>query len=384
MGQNNTSDNFNNTPTQHVYKAAKSSIIGSIIGAILLFGGAALLGAVALAICKNSKPDFAYLRYIFPVVTVVLGLLFNFLLYRSNKKDPRLLVINENGVRFILNNGKEKNYTYDEFQKMSITRHYQNGAYTHSTHDLVFRKAPKNKLIYESLSSFSDSVTELYNDITHMKDHGSFSSLTDETSVDGNTGEPAAAIDRLSLTSTIDGRIYQHTAEELFKKQRRSNIIGNVILLGLAGSFLAYLGVEASKGLVNSSNIAALLLIPFVLIIVDFIVVLVNLSNRKRTKKTMKEFRFYQNGLLVTTMNGQQFYELANIRSILLPPANDHSSQLHRNVTIVTEAGRHAIDVGLISSPNKLAVFQNYASFYNDMHIWCAEHRVSCMEDVSR
>lgn len=68
MGQNNTSDNFNNTPTQHVYKAAKSSIIGSIIGAILLFGGAALLGAVALAICKNSGSITNFVGFRIPLV----------------------------------------------------------------------------------------------------------------------------------------------------------------------------------------------------------------------------------------------------------------------------------------------------------------------------
>lgn len=382
---------LSNNENQHVYPYKTSSPTATVIISIVIVIVVGLLMLMLFGFLQEKIPDINIIFAFFLPVIIISGLLI-FALIRSKKKARTHLIINGQGITILLANGDKKFFTYNQFINLKVTRNYYNGAYTGTTHELLF--SVNGKEIHEPLIYLKDNVSDIYNDISQMKAIGHFTdypcSGTDfqnsqpQSNLQSAPENPADDNRFPYGVSIIDGKFYTHPAEELKASVKRKSItlliIALVLFICSLLSFLLSAGFGYKSGKVWLAIGIIQIITALTLGLIGAIRLLTGFS---KFKGLVKQINFYSNCIIFDTLDEKKIFEIPNIRSIRLPHPSDTNITQTRYITVETLNHIEKINFGQYNSRKKQEIFASYNIFFQDMHVWSEQHHIKCINDVS-
>lgn len=401
---NASSLNLNSNETRHVYSALGNKKELSGVLNILWVVLGAFIGFFIVGLSTNIINESSLLIIVFLAITAVFSVLFIFLSKRAKKRTITHIIIDTNGITFMRRNGETFFYSMEQYINLRVTRHYYNGAYTGSSHSLLFRNAKGKQDEIQLGNMDKDLISTMFDDISCMKETGHFfiNEIKPAMNMITNTapnpdGTPAEMSDTTVTAqidpnypfglSPVDGRCYRHEGDLVISKNKSRNKIFGITTIAelfLLIFSIMVLCVTSDTGETN----AAFIIITTVLgvsLLVTGIVFLNSWSQGKEAAKNMiKQVEFYSNCLVIVTTSDKYVINIPQIARIFIAPPNRANPQGFRKLKILNSNGtKTEINMGKLNSKRGYEIFGCYEQFFIDIHTWAANHGIICVNDIS-
>lgn len=409
MEFNTSSMDLTNSDSQHVFPTTDNKPDRPGLRNFLFTLLGVFIAMLACSVVMASTDSWTPTLIVFGATAILLPILFIALSKANRKKSITHIIVDERGVTFLKRNGEKTFYTLSQFINLKVTRHYYNGAYTGSSHSLLFTNAKGKQDEIQLGGMDKDLISSMFDDINCMKKFGKFykpevnpAVKTVPVSDAGNSNVAGAAPivgdDATTVktevdpnfpygVSPIDGRIYTHDADKAIAARKATAKTCKLIILAeTLALIICVLGaVIFSKGKdFNVPFAAGAAGFGFALMISTIALAAVFAQAKANTSDLIKQVAFYSNCLVITTTYYNHVIEIPQISKILLTSPNASNPKGARSLKVLkNNSEKLEINMGLINSKRAYEIFGNYANFHADINVWSANHGIVCVNDIS-
>lgn len=404
---NESSLNLNNDENRHVFSMlGKKPSKGALDYLWVLVGAFIGLFVYGLTFEEIDNDGFALLIAL--GIAVILSFLFVALAKKCRKRAYTNIIVEQKGITFLRRNGETTFYPIEAFINLKVTRHYYNGAYTGSTHSLLFKNMKGKQDEIQLGSMDKDLISTMFDDINSMKQYGHFfvpeaqpafintpatmqnqgNIISDSSTENTNIQEQPQVDSRFPYGySDIDGKSYTHNADfAISEKNSRTKRYLIIMIIGIVLTlFSAAVTLTIDKTDFSTLFLGAAIIFGVVAFVAMFLMI-INVSNGSTTCKNMiKKVEFYSNCVVFTTTSGKFVLDIPFISRIFVTTPDRANPSGLRTVKILTNNnGKVEVNMGKLKSRHGYEVFGYYKEFFFDLHNWAANHGVICVNDISQ